>query len=55
MVEAAALAAVSVSSLSGIPFCPGIHRKDVGPGRALRSDLRRWVTGDRRSIGLNSD
>ncbi len=40
VVETAALAAVSASSLPGIPFCPGIHRRVVGPGRALRSDLR---------------
>ncbi len=50
MVEAAALAAVSVSSLPGIPLCPGIHRRVIGPGRALRSDFRWWVTGDRRSL-----
>ncbi len=45
VVEASALAAMSVSSFPGIPLCPGIHRRVVGPGRALRSDLR-----DRRSI-----
>ncbi len=53
--QAAALAAVSVSSLPGIPLCPGIHRRFIGPGRALRRDLRWWVTGDRRSIALRSD
>ncbi len=37
MVEATVLAAVSASSLPGITLCPGIHRKDVGPDRALRS------------------
>ncbi len=52
LVKAAALAAVSASSLPGIPLCPGIHRRFVGPGRALRGDLRWWVTGDRRSIAL---
>ncbi len=40
VVEAAVLAAVSASSLSGVPMHPGIHRREVGPGRALRSDLR---------------
>ncbi len=40
LVKAAALAAVSASSLLGIPLRPGIHRKFVGPGRALRRDLR---------------
>ncbi len=40
MVKAAALAAVSASSLPGIPLCPGIHRRLVGPGRAFRRDLR---------------
>ncbi len=34
--KAAALAAVSASSLPGIPLCPGIHRRFVGPGRALK-------------------
>ncbi len=53
--KVAALAAVSASSLTGIPLCPGIHRRFVGPGRALRRDLRWWVTGDRRSIALRSD
>ncbi len=33
---AAVLAAVSASSLPGIPLCPGIHRRVFGPGRALR-------------------
>ncbi len=33
--EAAALAAVP-----GIPWCPGIHRRVVGSGQALMSDLR---------------
>ncbi len=37
--KAAALAAVSASSLPGIPLCPGIHRRFVGPGRALREIL----------------
>ncbi len=36
----AVLAAVSAISLPEIPLCPGIHRRVVGPGRALRSDLR---------------
>ncbi len=49
------VAAVSASSLQGIPLCPGIHRRFVGPGRAFRRDLRWWVTGDRRSIALRSD
>ncbi len=35
MVEAAALAAVSASSLPGILLCPGIHRRLVGPGLVL--------------------
>ncbi len=39
MVEAVALAAVSANSLPGNPLCPGIRRRNVGPGRALRSDL----------------
>ncbi len=30
VVKAAALAAVSASSLRGIPMCPGIHRSLVG-------------------------
>ncbi len=51
MVVATVLAAVSASSLPGIPLCPGTHRRVVGPGRALRSDLRWWVTG--RSIALS--
>ncbi len=55
LVKAAALAAVSASSLPGIPLCPGIHKMFVGPDRALRRDLRWWVTGDRRSIALRSD
>ncbi len=55
LVKAAALAAVSVSSLPGIPLCPGIHRRLVGPGRAFRRDLRWWVTGDQLSIALRSD
>ncbi len=55
VVKAAALAAVCASSLPGIPVCPGIHRRLVGPGRAFRRDLRRWATGDRRSIALRSD
>ncbi len=54
MVVATVLAAVSASSLPGIPLCPGTHRRVVGPGRALRSDLRWWVTGDQRSIALSS-
>ncbi len=40
VVEASILAAVSASSLPGIPLCPGIHRNVIGPGRALRSDLK---------------
>ncbi len=55
LVKAAALAAVSAISLSGIPMCPGIHRRFVGPGQALRRDLRWWVTGDRCSIALRSN
>ncbi len=55
LVKAAALAAVSTSLLPGIPLCPGIRRRLVGPGRALRRDLRWWVTGDRHSIALRSD
>ncbi len=55
MVKAVALAAVSTGSLPGIPLCPGIHRRRVGPGRAFRTDFRLWVTGDRRSIALRSD
>ncbi len=35
VVEAASLARVSANSLPGIPLCPGIHRRDVGPGRVL--------------------
>ncbi len=31
VVEAAALAAESASSLPGIPLCPGSHRGVVGP------------------------
>ncbi len=31
LVKAAALAAVSASSLPGIRFCPGIHGRLVGP------------------------
>ncbi len=40
VVKAAALSAVSVRSLPGIPLCPGIHRRLVGPGRLqpLRGD-----------------
>ncbi len=53
LVKAAALAAVSARSLPGIPLCPGIHRRLVGPGRAFRRD--HWVTGDRHSIALRSD
>ncbi len=37
--KAAALAALSASSLPGIPLCPGIHRRFVGPGRALKRGL----------------
>ncbi len=40
VVVAAVLASVSASSLSGIPLCLGTHRRVVGPGRALRSDLK---------------
>ncbi len=36
VVKAAALAAVSASSLPGVPLCLGIHRRFVGAGRALR-------------------
>ncbi len=50
-----ALAAVSASSLPGIPLCPGIHRRFVGPGQAFRWDLRWWVAGNRRSIAMRSD
>ncbi len=32
LVKAAALAAVSASSLPGIPLCAGIHGRLVGPG-----------------------
>ncbi len=39
VVEAAALDGVSARSLPGIPSYPGIHRRFVGPDRALRSDL----------------
>ncbi len=38
--KAAALAVVSASSLPGIPLCPGIYRRLVGPGQAFRRDLR---------------
>ncbi len=55
MVVAAVLAAVSASSLPGIPLWPGTHRRVVGPGRALRNDLMWLVTGDRRSFSLISD
>ncbi len=55
VVKAAALAAVSASSLPGIPLCPGIHRRLVGPGRALWRYLKWWVTGDRRSLALRRD
>ncbi len=40
VVKAAALAAVSASSFPGIPLCPGIDRRLVGTGRALRRGLR---------------
>ncbi len=40
VVEAAAFAAVSASSVPGITLCPGVHRRDVGLGHALRGDLR---------------
>ncbi len=40
VVEAAALAAVSASSLPGIHLCHVVHRRLVGPGRAFRKDLR---------------
>ncbi len=40
VVKLAALAAVSASSLPGIPLCLGIHRRLVGPGRAYRRDRR---------------
>ncbi len=55
VVKPVTLAAQSASSLLWIPLCPGIHRRLVGPGRALKRDLRWWVTGDRRSIALRSD
>ncbi len=55
VVVAAALAAVSASSLPGIPLCPGTHRRVVGRGRALGNDLRWLVTGDRCSFALISD
>ncbi len=55
VVVAAVLAAVSASSLPGIPLCPGTHRRVVGPGRALRNDLRWLITGDQCSIALISD
>ncbi len=55
MAEVAALAAVSASSLPGIPKWPDIHRSVVGLGRALRNYLRLWLTGDGRSIALSSD
>ncbi len=55
LLKVAALAAVSANALPGIPLCPGIHRRLVGPGRAFRRDLRWWDTGDRRSIALRSD
>ncbi len=55
MVVAAVLSAVSASSLLGTPLCPGMHSRDVGPGRALRNDLRFCVTGDRHSVALISD
>ncbi len=38
VVETAALAALSVSSLPGIHLCPGIHRRPVGPGRGILGD-----------------
>ncbi len=40
LVKAAALVAVSASLLPGIPLCPGIHRRLVGPGLVFRRDLR---------------
>ncbi len=58
VVKAAALAAVSASSLLGIALCPGIHRRLVGPGRAFRRDLRWWVTGGlekRLTVGANCE
>ncbi len=39
VIAAAVLAAMSASSFPGIPLCPGVHRRVVGPGRALRSHL----------------
>ncbi len=36
VIKAAASAAVSASSLPGIPLCPDIHRRLIGPGRAFR-------------------
>ncbi len=40
VVVAAVWAAFAASSLPGIPLCPGIHRRGVRPGRALKIDLR---------------
>ncbi len=45
----------SAPLLPGILLCPGTHRRVVGSGRALRSDLRWWVTGDRRLIASRID
>ncbi len=39
-IVAAVLASVSANSLPGIPFRPVIHRKIVGTGLALMSDLK---------------
>ncbi len=52
VVVAAVLAAVSKSTLRGIP---GTHTRVFGPGQSLRSDLRWLITGDRSSIALSSD
>ncbi len=55
MAVAAVLDSVYASSLPGIPWCPGTHRRVVGPGRALGSAPRWWVTGERRSTALSND
>ncbi len=55
VIVAAVLASVSASSLPGAPLWPGTHRRVVRHGRALKDDLRWWVTRDRRSIALSSN
>ncbi len=40
VVVAAVWAAFAASSLPGIPLCPGIHRRVIRPGRALKIDLK---------------